>query len=88
MSSASASQETPPTVIHAVAAQVFKLWVASLIFVIFLYWNKATKSFYTNCNNFPSLSVNGQYASQGKLGVAVLGNLIKKDVITHNYDWG
>ncbi|CAB4009557.1 FK506-binding 15-like, partial [Paramuricea clavata] len=45
---ASAGQETPPAVIHAVAVQVFKF-------------------------------VNGQYASQGKLGVAVLGNHVKKE---------
>ena len=85
MSSASAGQETPPAVIHAVAAQVFKLWVlASFVFVIFLYWNKATKCFCTNWNNFPLSSVNGQYASQGKLGAAVLGSHNKKEVITHN----
>ena len=30
---------------------------------------------------FSQLSVNGQYASQGKLGVAVLGSHVKKEVI-------
>ncbi|XP_028407663.1 FK506-binding protein 15-like [Dendronephthya gigantea] len=45
---ASSGQETPPAVIHAIAAQAFKF-------------------------------VNGQYASQGKLGVAVLGSHTKKE---------
>jgi hypothetical protein len=53
-----------------------------------LYWNKAILYLWLYLvliililELFPQWSVNGQYASQGKLGVAVLGNHVKKEVI-------